>query len=141
MKEVRIPFLTKEKFDELQNESKIHSTLDHWNIIKSLSSFIEGDNNYIEMEYASHGTLDELIFNPNEQLPEPVIDFIIHQIVSGVDHLHRNNILHRDLKPSNILIMQDFTIKLCDMDLSKFFDSNTDSTIDSFGTLSYMAPE
>lgn len=28
----------------------------------------------------------------------------MHQITSGVAHLHVNNIIHRDLKPSNILI-------------------------------------
>lgn len=44
---------------------------------------------------------------------------IFHQIVSGVHHLHQNNIYHRDLKPQNILIDDVNSVKIADFGLSK----------------------
>ena len=75
---------------------------------------------------------------------------IMVQITCGLEYLHKQHIAHRDLKPGNILVAQDSKMrnspilaKLADFDVSKCFDSDTDTSVMSsnVGTLTFKAPE
>ncbi|CAK81684.1 unnamed protein product (macronuclear) [Paramecium tetraurelia] len=39
---------------------------------------------------------------------------ILLQIVKGIQHLHKKNILHLDIKPDNVLISKKGNVKICD---------------------------
>lgn len=41
------------------------------------------------------------------------------QLLLGLDHLEKNNILHRDLKPANILLNNQGILKIVDFGLSR----------------------
>ena len=59
----------------------------------------------------------------NRNLPRNYIKHIFRQIVTGVDHMHRNLIMHRDLKSSNILInIEDLQVKVADLGLAVHFN-------------------
>jgi Serine/threonine protein kinase len=45
--------------------------------------------------------------------PEREVKEFIHQLLVGIDHMHRNGIFHRDIKPENVLI-SDNTLKIAD---------------------------
>ena len=65
---------------------------------------------------------------------------LLHDLFSGLAHLHNNNVIHRDIKPSNLLIDKHGCLKLADFDLTRPFGSNQ-TQLTSRGTVSYMAPE
>eukprot|EP01083_Nonionella_stella_P028043 77224_1 len=59
------------------------------------------------------------IIHSNQFLSESHVQYIMYQILLGVEYMHSLNIYHRDLKPANILINQDCTIQICDFGLSR----------------------
>jgi serine/threonine protein kinase len=66
-----------------------------------------------------------------------------HQIATSLFYLHSFGVAHRDLKPENILMASDddnCDCKIVDFGLSKIIGPNQTS-LDPFGTLSYVAPE
>jgi len=66
-----------------------------------------------------------------------------HQLATALFYLHSFGIAHRDLKPENILMVSDddtSDLKIVDFGLSKIIGPN-ETSLDPFGTLSYVAPE
>lgn len=67
---------------------------------------------------------------------------IFYQMLSAVNHLHKNKIIHRDIKLENFLIGSNLNqIKLIDFGLCKLHDSDKDKTQDFCGTVITVAPE
>ena len=64
-------------------------------------------------------------------------------MATALYYLHAFGVAHRDLKPENILMASDeddADLKIVDFGLSKIIGPN-ESSLDPFGTLSYVAPE
>lgn len=45
----------------------------------------------------------------------------MHQLISGIEYLHKLGICHRDLKPENLLLDDDNNIKIVDFGLSNTY--------------------
>jgi len=97
------------------------------------------------MEFASKGSLHNLIHESNEILDEKMIISILKQIANGLIYLHSSSppILHGDLKPSNIIFDNENNVKLMDFGFSTIKketrEYNNETT--SKGQLRWMAPE
>lgn len=98
------------------------------------------------LQYYPLGNLSQLV--KSQMLNYVEKEQIAHGIISGLQHLHSNNIVHRDLKSANILIaggyQGEFVPKIADFGLSKQFTQNENSYFsNSFagGSLLYVAPE
>lgn len=66
---------------------------------------------------------------------------VIEQVCSGVEVLHRNQIILRDLKPENILIDSKGHVKVIDYDAAKIYKKENDADTVLLGTAGYAAPE
>jgi serine/threonine protein kinase len=105
-----------------------------------------GTFDYGILQYYPDGNLSRLIKNHDLTLDQK--ECIALGIISGIDHLHKHDIVHRDLKSANILISKrnqgDYIPKIADFGLSKQFDETENSYFsNSFagGSLLYVAPE
>lgn len=66
----------------------------------------------------------------------------MHQLLSGLEHCHKRNVLHRDIKGSNLLIDNEGVLKIADFGLASFFDPNHKQPMTSrVVTLWYRPPE
>ena len=113
------------QFSELafSEELKIHKNLDHPRIVKLKDSLQNWDHtepsgeqmkiNALVMEYMRGGELFELL-EAIGPMPEVLARTYFHQLLSGVEYLHKNGICHRDLKPENLLLDEKLNLKIAD---------------------------
>lgn len=94
----------------------------------------------IVLEYMDAGSLQDLI-GTGICMDEAVVANIGYRVLTGLDFLHRRNILHRDIKPSNLLINRDGDVKISDFGIARQLEGTDAMSQTYLGTLMYMAPE
>ncbi|MBM4274149.1 MAG: hypothetical protein FJ134_06790 [Deltaproteobacteria bacterium] len=106
--------------------------------VVGLVDTLEDDGKLILIqEYVDGQTLGELL---GEELPRPLVERIILQLIDVVAHAHRNRIIHRDIKPNNIIIKPEGTLKLLDFGAAKILrEKDVSATV--VGSRPFMAPE
>ncbi|GAX77003.1 hypothetical protein CEUSTIGMA_g4450.t1 [Chlamydomonas eustigma] len=142
-----------DKLEELQRyqvyrEIRIHSQVQHTNLIRLLLAFQEGNEVVLVQELAEGGDLFELlrehpcgeeINSGGVRLPEgQAVDLVIHPLLRALHNLHTRGIMHRDIKTENI-VFKNGVMKLADFGLA--INMREESPVTRAGTLDYMAPE
>ena len=88
------------------NEVSILKESNHPNIIKYFHQEVQSNFLYIALELCP-ASLADIIERPNNFV-EIVVTFdpkrALHEITSGLRHLHTLNIIHRNIEPENILV-------------------------------------
>ena len=134
-----------------QKEAKLTSTLDHPNIVKTISFGVSKDGQpYLVMEYLEGLSLaDEL--KQNGRLKLQKFKDVFLPALSALGQAHQAGLVHRDIKPGNIMICRTDTgaetVKLVDFGIAKVFgegESETQELTKSgavMGSPAYMSPE
>lgn len=93
-------------------------------------------------EYISGRNLQEIL-NDSGTFPAPQALDIVCQLCRILRDLHAFSpaIIHRDIKPSNIILTENGTIKLLDMNAAKQCHVDKTRDTDLIGTVGYAAPE
>mmetsp|Transcript_33325 Transcript_33325/g.46624 ORF Transcript_33325/g.46624 Transcript_33325/m.46624 type:complete len:363 (+) Transcript_33325:84-1172(+) len=123
-------------------EIQILRRLNHPNIVtlKEITVGEKPDSVFLVFEYCSHDFASLV-----DQMPEPFkpqqIKCIMLQLLSALDHLHKNFILHRDLKPANLLITSEGLLKIADFGLARIFGNPLQPYTPCVVTPGYRAPE
>ena len=126
---------------KFNSESQSAAKLSHPNIVNIYDIGVEGDINYIIMEYVEGITLKEAILE-NAPFENKMIIDISTQISAALSHAHKNKIIHRDIKPQNILITKDNRIKVADFGIARAVsDATVVNTANLMGTVHYASPE
>ena len=140
-------FPSQDEYNVFQNEINTARTIHNQNVIEyeymhDGSTFKEYPP-YIIMEYASQGTLENILkqrrikkeFFSNDELIQMFL-----QLSKGMECIN-SLLVHRDIKPENILINENM-LKISDFGLSKYIEATTRNvTFKGFGTSQYCAPE
>lgn len=161
------PSKTQQDFEEdetrLQQEIDLLLSIDHPNIVKFISRYVEPINKYslstyLVLEKVNNGELFQRIVN-KLKLREDETKALFQQLLSGLNYLHQKKIIHRDIKPENILLditprsspqqqptgpwddnEYDIRVKIADFGLAKFI-GELQFTNTLCGTPAYVAPE
>jgi len=145
---------SKEDFESAISEIKTWRNLDHPNIIKYYSSFIEKNTVYIVMELITGMTIKEYIkhlsnkgniSNRSSDTTEKEVIKITLDILSALKYLHNEKeVIYRDMNPNNIMIDADFNVKLIDFGLARDSSSKEQELSMStafVGSVMYCSPE
>ena len=150
-KKIDLKYIAEEPFLKkyIENEIVILNEIQHPNIVKLFDVKMREDFIYLIMEYCNGGSLlkalNDYIEKNGKPFTEDIVRFLMKQILSGVECLHKHNIIHRDLKLENILLKYNSEkeanisnifssqVKIIDFDISirQGYDDNKDE-VNSF---------
>src|SRR4051812_49175153 len=132
-------------------EAHAVARLNHPHICTLLDVGHIDDRDFLVFEYVEGETLAQRLLRGPLTFPDLLRT--AGEVLSALDHAHRNGVIHRDLKPTNILLTPEGT-KLCDFGLAvlKAAGQRTGdptaqpptavtSEHEIIGTLQYMSPE
>ena len=89
--------------EQLRGEGRIHSSLDHPNLVKFYGCFEDNNDLYLVIEYMNGGTLFDYFADRDKLTLKETVDFL-RSIISALEYLHDKSIAHRDIKPENIVL-------------------------------------
>ena len=92
-----------------------------------------------EMEYAAGGSLRTALKHARRFSPGQAV-FVMREVLTALEELHRNGIVHRDIKPGNILLTAEGEIRLGDFGIARVtgFPEKSPAV---FGTPGSISPE
>lgn len=123
-------------------EARILSALAHPNIVTVYDYFVDGETEYIAMEYLRRGALRALLRAPG--LSDVQALGVLDGVLQALEAANLKGIVHRDIKPENLLVADDGSIKVADFGIAKALDGSASLTVlggSQWGTPAYMSPE
>ena len=95
----------------------------------------------IVTKFIPNGSLFDALHSNSlkRKLTPTEMSIIAFGIASGMEFLHKKNVMHRDLKPQNILLDGSKLPVICDFGTSRKIEQNT--MTGQCGTANYMSPE
>src|ERR1700733_3762432 len=137
--EVRFRFL---------REARAAGSVRHPNVASVFQLGTSQENFFYAMEFVEGETLGSLI-KRSTCLEAKLALEIVAQVATGLDAIHKQNLVHRDIKPSNIMVSSAaagaVTVKIIDLGLAKTLtesESQEISILGAFvGTPEFASPE
>ncbi|KAJ1256375.1 hypothetical protein BS78_K038600 [Paspalum vaginatum] len=132
---------------EFMDEVRIHSQMNHKNVVKFIGYCIGESTLILVTEYISNGNLEDILHKRDISIPLDIRLGIAIGCAEALSYMHSlhlstdNLIYHGDIKPANILLDDNLTAKVSDFGLSRLlFGGDTQFTISLKGSMGYMDP-
>jgi DNA-binding response OmpR family regulator len=133
----KIPFI-KAANAKFRQEAEICRRLSpHPGVVEQVATLEDEDKVVLIQEYLPGQTLEDML---GEELPRPLMESLILQLIDVVAHAHQHRIMHRDIKPGNIMVLPDGALKLLDFGAAKIL-KDKDISATMVGSRPFMAPE
>lgn len=127
--------------ERFRREARAAAALSHPNIVAVHDWGAVDGIYYMVMEYVRGQSLRELLHEHGLLAPAQVADLCL-QILSALEHAHRQGIVHRDVKPENIMVTREGLVKVADFGLARAWaDARITQDGRVSGTVQYLAPE
>ncbi len=135
----------------LGREGRMQHSLQHPNIVRTLSSRLEHDPPYLVNEWVQGESLRDRLGRVRRMWPGEALP-ILRQVLHALSAAHGAGLVHRDVKPANVLLGHEGTVKLADFGLGRAGAAAAGSMALSrgaslsaergaVGTFFYMSPE
>ncbi|KAJ1351915.1 hypothetical protein KIN20_008092 [Parelaphostrongylus tenuis] len=111
--------MTREVIREIMKEVRIMRCLHHTNVVGLVGVVLIDHPLYILLEYVSGIALDVYLKRKHAKITKDERLAMTIGVATGMDYIHKANILHRDLAARNCLYDRNNTVKISDFGLSR----------------------
>ena len=90
-------------------------------LIRFFRAWQEDGYFYVQLDLAERGTLRDLMTKmslSDRVISDNTVCRVLHDVASGLQHIHNCGVVHLDIKPQNILISRDGTLKIGDFGIA-----------------------
>ncbi len=136
----------REAIDRFEKESALMgqlTVLPHPRLPRVIDRFRENGRYYFVMEFVPGKSLDKLLEEAKQPLPErQVVDWAI-QVCEALSFIHNQTppVILRDLKPGNVMVTPQGEVKLIDFGIARIWKPGQKSNTENLGTMTYASPE
>jgi serine/threonine protein kinase len=124
-----------------EREARLAAMLNHPHVVAVYDLVVEGDHQWLVMEYVEGETLAERIRRLGK-LDHADAASLMWQAADALAEAHAHDVVHRDVKPSNILVTGMDQAKLTDFGIARAqADPSLTQTGLVTGSPAYLAPE
>ena len=123
----------------LRNEASLAGKLIHPHIVHVMDAVMEGDLNYMVMEFVQGETLEKYA-EVDHLLPINTVAEIIYKCCKALEYAQSQGVIHRDIKPANILFQGGSDIKISDFGAA-MIENHEATQVSGVGSPAYMSPE
>ena len=120
-------------------EAALAGKLQHPHIVAIHDAVSEGDENYIVMEYADGGTLEQYC-RYDSLLPVERLVELMFMAALALNHAHQQGVIHCDIKPANLLLCKNDELKISDFGAAQYVAA-AHTQLSGVGSPLYMSPE
>lgn len=130
------------ELEQLEREYEVLYDVKDIPSISRVYGFNKNNDNYayITLEYINGKALSRYI-NEQELLTKEDCLQLIKEIIYGFSLLHKGALIHGDIHSSNIMVLEDKTIKIIDVGLSRNVKVEKEQVLKFGGVDHYMPPE
>lgn len=114
---------------KFKSEARKIASVNNDHIVNIIDIFEENGTSYYVMKYLGGGSLASKL--GGGPFPEKTALRMIREVADALSSIHTNGLLHLDIKPANILMDERGRSVLIDFGVSKYVDSNQDSSTTS----------
>lgn len=122
-------------------EIRVLQSCHHPNIIAYHGTYRSPTALLVAMELCDGGSIDAVRKLLKRTFSEPIIAYVLHEMLCGLRYLHKEKKIHRDIKTGNILMNSKGEIKLADFGITAQLLHTFSRRNSYWGTMLYMAPE
>ena len=124
-----------------EREARIAARVNNPHVVAVFDLVVEGDHQWLVMEYVEGRTLAELVHEQGRLTPDQAAP-ILAQAAEALTAAHAAGVVHRDVKPSNILVTAEGHVKLSDFGIARAeADASLTQTGLVTGSPAYISPE
>jgi eukaryotic-like serine/threonine-protein kinase len=125
-----------------EREARLAARLSHPHLVAVFDLAIDGEDQWLVMEYVEGPTLAALVADRGPLTPDEAAP-LIAQVADALAAAHEAGIVHRDVKPSNVLIDPEGQAKLTDFGVARSTEADATLTQTGFvtGSPAYLSPE
>jgi serine/threonine protein kinase len=105
--------------EAFEREARLLAHLRHPALPRVTDHFMEGNSQFLVMEYIPGDDLATLLKKNGKPFPYKKVLQWACQLLEALDYLHSRQILHRDIKPQNLKVIDENQIILLDFGLAK----------------------